>query len=532
MTERERDGGAPEAPRPGEGREIELKLEVPAGDLSVLKRHPLVRALAQARPLVRRLQTVYFDTPGRDLAREHLALRIRRSGRSHVQALKGEGSAIGGLFVRGEWEARVPGPEPDLERIPSLAARALAERAIGGQPLEPVFETDFVRTRYRLLRGDTELWLDFDEGEIRVRGASAPIHELELELVRGDPGVLYGIALELHDTLPVRPGIASKAQRGHALATGARPAPQRAPRIELPRAATLEDALREALATSLGQVLANEEPAREGSDPEGVHQLRVGLRRARAALALFRDLLPAEAARPFQSELRWLAAELGPARDLDVFLGEILEPLATRFPDDPSLKRLRDAARELRDEAYLQVRAAIASPRASALTLALGGWIAGRGWRVDACPETLAALGAPAAERGAALLERREKKARRLGRGLARRGAEERHRLRIALKKLRYAGEFLGSLYPGAGAERMLARLSGLQDTLGALNDVAMAERLLVAIGERLGREWAAEHERGAGFVTGWISNEAQRRLARLEKEWKALRKAQAFWRE
>jgi inorganic triphosphatase YgiF len=530
MRDREREGG--EAPRPGQGREIELKLEVPAGDLAALKRHPLVRGLAQGRARKQRLHTVYYDTRARDLARERLALRVRHSGRSHVQALKGEGSAVGGLFVRGEWEARLPGPEPDLERIPSFAARALAQRAIAGQPLEPVFETEFQRTRYRLLRGDTELWLDFDEGEIRARGVSAPIRELELELVRGDPGVLYGIALELHETLPVRPGVASKAQRGHALATGTRPAPQRAPRIELPGQATLEDVLHEVLAACLGQVLANEEPAREGSDPEGVHQLRVGLRRARAALSLFGDLLPADEIRPFKSELRWLAGELGPARDFDVFLTEILEPLAARFPDDPSLKRLRDAARELRDAAYLRVRAALASPRASALTLALGGWITARGWRGGAGAETLAALAAPAAERGAELLERRLKKARRLGRGLARRTAEERHQLRIALKKLRYAGEFLGSLYPGPGAERMIDRLSELQDLLGALNDVAMAERLLVAIGDRLGREWAAEHERGAGFVTGWISHQAQRRLARLEKDWKALRKTRPFWRD
>ena len=531
MTERERDGGALETHRAGDGREVELKLEVPAGDLAALKRHPLVRELSQRRPLVQRLHTVYYDTRGRDLAREQLALRVRHSGRSHVQALKGEGSAIGGLFVRGEWEARLPGPEPDPERIPSFAARALALRAIAGQPLEPVFETDFKRTRHRLLRGDTELWLDFDEGEIRARGGSLPIREIELELVRGDPGVLYGIALELHETLPVRPSIASKAQRGYGLATGTRPAPQRAPRIELAPLASLEEALREVLGACLGQVLANQEPAREGSDPEGVHQLRIGLRRARAALALFRELLPAEQTRPFKSELRWYAGELGPARDLDVFLAEILDPLAARFPDDASLKRLRDAARELRDGSYARARAAIDSPRASALGLALGGWLVARGWRAGADAETLAAWDAPAAERGAALLERRLKKARRLGRGLARRTPEERHRLRIALKKLRYAGEFLGSLYGDAAAERMLRRLAELQDTLGALNDVAMAERLLVAIGDQLGREWAAEHERGAGFVTGWISHQAQRRLARLAKQWNGLRKTRPFWR-
>ncbi len=517
--------------RPGKGREVELKLAVPSGDLATLKRHPLVRSLAAGRPRVQHLVTVYYDTGDLDLARERLALRVRRSGRSHVQTLKGEGSVVGGLFVRGEWEAPIGGPEPDLERIPDFAARALARRAIGEKPLEPVFTTEFRRTAHRLVRGDTELSLDFDEGELRARGRSLPIREIELELVRGDPGVLHGIALELHETVPVRPEVVSKAERGYDLAAGTHPLPRRARRIELPPSATLEDALAAVLAACLEQVLANVEPAREGSDPEGVHQLRVALRRTRAALRLFRSALPPEQTRAFESELRWLAGELGPARDLDVFLGERLEPLAKRFPSDPSLKRLRDATRELRERAYDRARRALDAPRAAAVTLALGGWLVARAWRSAEDPEAAARLGAPAAACGAELLERRVAKARKRGRQLARRTAEERHRLRIELKKLRYAAEFLQSLYPGAGSERMLRRLAALQDTLGALNDVAMAERLLHEIAEHMGREWTAEHERAAGFATGWISQEAEQRLARLPKEWQRLRRVKPFWR-
>jgi triphosphatase len=528
------DSSAPAAEvslRAGPGREIELKLAVPSGDLARLARHPLVRELAQGEPLERRLHTVYFDTADRDLARAELALRVRREGDGFVQALKGTGSSIGGLFVRGEWEAEVPSPEPDLARIPSFAAQALARRAVGEKTLEPVFETDFVRTSHRLVRGDTELCLDFDEGEIRARGRSAPIREIELELVRGDPGVLHGMALELHEAVPVRPAALSKAERGHALATGARQAPRRAARVALPPAATLEDALRAVLAACLEQVLANLEPAREASDGEGVHQLRVGLRRTRAALALFSACLPKEQADAFKGELRWLAGELGPARDLDVFLAETLDPLAARFPDDAVMKRLRDAARELRDDAYVRARAAIDAPRTAAICLALGGWITGAAWRAGADPDALAALAAPAAARGAEVLDSRAKKARKLGRGLAHRTVPERHRLRIELKKLRYAGEFLASLFPERAPDRWLKRLAELQDSLGALNDVATAERLLGEVAARLGREWGAAHDRGAGFLLGWITGTAERRLGRLEREWKAFRKARPFWR-
>ncbi|HEX2485947.1 MAG TPA: CHAD domain-containing protein [Myxococcota bacterium] len=530
MSDAPKSEDARSAARPGSGREVELKLEVPTGDLAALRRHPLVRELATKRSPARRLHTVYYDTADHDLERERLALRVRSIGRAHVQALKSDSASTGGLFVRGEWEARLPGPEPDLERIPDFASRARARAAVGEKPLLPVFETDFRRSAVLLAKGDDEVELAFDEGEIRARGATLPIRELELELVRGDPGVLYGIALELHEALPLRPAVQSKAERGYALATGQRPGPRRARRVELASDATLEQALAAVLGACLEHVLANHEPARDGGDPEGVHQLRVALRRTRAALALFRDVLPADQVRPFKAELGWLADRLGPARDLDVFLSETLEPLAARAPGDPGLKRLRDAARELRDEAYAAVREAVDAPRASALALALGGWMAARGWREGASAEALAALAAPARGAATELLERRHRKARRLGRDLPERSVEERHQLRIELKKLRYAGEFLRALFPEARVERTLKQLSRLQDTLGHLNDVATMERQLDGIADVLGAEWGPKQQRAAGFVAGWTALLAEHRLAELDKQWKDFRRSAPFW--
>ena len=531
MSDALQNDAAREAPRPGAGREIELKLEVADGNLARLRRHPLVRALAKGRASTRRLRTVYYDTQERDLAREGLALRVRSAGREHVQALKSEAGSSGGLFVRGEWEARVPGLAPDLDRIPDFAARARARQAVGEKPLVPMFETDFRRTSLRLERNGDEVELALDEGELRARGASVPIREVELELVRGDPGVLYGLALELHDALPLRPAVRSKAERGYALATGEEPGPRRAEAIALAPEASLEEALGAILGACLAQVLANLGPARDGGDPEGVHQLRVGIRRARAALALFRDVLPAEQTAPFKAELGWLAGRLGPARDLDVFLAETLEPLAARAPGDPGLKRLCDAARELRDEAYADVRHAIDAPRASAVVLAFGGFLAARAWREGAAPEALAVLFAPARELATPLLDRRLRKARKLGRKLEERSAEERHRLRIELKKLRYAAEFLRALYPEGRAERTLKQLSRLQDTLGHLNDVAAMERQLDRIAHALGAEWGPKQQRAAGFVAGWTALLAEHGLAELERQWKEFRRTAPFWR-
>jgi CHAD domain-containing protein len=241
-------------------------------------------------------------------------------------------------------------------------------------------------------------------------------------------------------------------------------------------------------------------------------------------------VLPAAEVRPFKAELGWLAGRLGPARDLDVFLTETLEALVARAPGDPGLKRLRDAGRELRDHAYAGVHEAIDAPRTSALALALGGWIAARGWRVGAPSETLAALDAPARAAATALLERRLRKARKLGRGLEERSAEERHQLRIELKKLRYAAEFLRALFPEGRAERTVKQLSRLQDTLGHLNDVAAMERQLDRIADFLGPEWGPKQQRAAGFVAGWTALLAEHRLAELDKQWKDFRRSTPFW--
>ena len=426
-----------------------------------------MRELSQRRPLVQRLHTVYYDTP-----RPRSRARAARAPRAPQRAQPRAGAEGRGLGDRRPLRARrvggaPPGPEPDLERIPSFAARALALRAIAGQPLEPVFETDFKRTRHRLLRGDTELWLDFDEGEIRARGAQPADPRDRARAGARRPGrALRHRPRAPRDAARCGPSIASKAQRGYALATGTRPAPQRAPRIELARRREPRGgAARRCSGRVSARCSRTRSPRARAADPEGVHQLRVGLRRARAALALFRDAA-SEASRPapFKSELRWLAGRARPgSRSRRVPRRDPRAPgraLPGRpEPEAPARRRARAPRRRLRAGA----RRHRLAPRARRSILALGGWLVARGWRAGADAEALRRpRDAPAAERGAALLERRLKKARRLGRGLARRTPEERHRLRIELKKLRYAGEFLGSPLPGgAAAERMLRAALG-----------------------------------------------------------------------
>jgi inorganic triphosphatase YgiF len=509
------------------GREVELKLRVPPAQLPALRCHPRIAALATGEPRTRRLRSRYFDTPDGALARLGLALRVRFEGRTRTQSLKTRGSGTAGLFDRVECEARIPGDAPDLARVPDATLRARLARALRGRALEAVFETVVRRTSRRLVDAGREAIFDLDQGEIEAGERRARVCELELEVEKGDPAWLYDLALELAETIDLRIETRDKAERGWALYTGECPRPRKAERNELPEDATLGRALAAVAGSCLAQILANEAPVVAGRDPEGVHQMRVGVRRLRSALGLVRSCGLADETEPLVEGLRWLADVLGEARDLDVLLANLLEPLAASSGADPALLRLRDAAVEARAETQGRVCEALASARFGRLGLELGRWLAREEEREAG--EAAAELRAPAREWSAKLLERRHRKARRLGRHLAQASARERHRLRIQLKKLRYAAEFFRSLHPGPRTARYIARLADLQDVLGELNDAATADRVLGSLLSRLPPEPVTFH--AAGRASGWKAHAAERRARRLMKLWKAFEDATPFWR-
>ena len=511
-------------------REVELKLELPASDAARILEHPGVRSRATAPAQIRHLLSVYFDTKDLGLARAGISLRLRHSGDQQVQTVKwGEGAAAG-LFERGEIEVAVSGERPALYAIPDEALRARVRAALAGESLEPIFETEMRRTHCLLRDGADEWSFDLDEGEVRAQGMREPISELELELVRGDPARLYEMALELCDSFELRLGMRSKSERGYALRAGEGPQPHRAPVLELPGDATLDTALREIALACLGQIGVNSDAAFEGADPEGVHQMRIGVRRMRSVFSVFRPVLPDDRTRALRDELRWLAGELGAVRDLDVFVGELLGPLTGLRVDDVALKRLREEAEELRDERRQVLRGVLHSGRLTKLLLELGLWIARSGWREQGLSESSAMLFQPADAFADSVLARLHRKAEKLGRAAAMGPPAARHELRITLKKLRYACEFFRSLYGARDARRYLRRLSRLQDVLGALNDVATAGRVLHELLGRVGPPDADSLARTVGFIEGFAAREDALSLRELAEQWRRFDRTRPFW--
>ncbi|MGH8695323.1 MAG: CHAD domain-containing protein, partial [Burkholderiales bacterium] len=318
--------------------------------------------------------------------------------------------------------------------------------------------------------------------------------------------------------------------RGYALAGAAAAPPRKARPIMLAHGLAAGAGLRRIAAACIAQLQANEAGLLEGRDPEYLHQFRVGLRRLRSGLDIVGTAVGKEAIAPLAEELRWLGAALGPARDWDVFTAETLTRLAREFNVAEDLQAFLARCAALRRAHGEAARNAVSSPRYTALLLALGeGFarddLAGLVRTVDADASRLAA---PVGEFAASVLDKRHRRLRKRGGDVPDAPAAERHRVRIDAKRLRYAAEFFASLHPPKPVRRYVDALEDLQDILGALNDAAVAERLLQEAAAAAPEPIAPRVE---GLVRGWMAATAGHELARYPRAWREFEDAKPFWR-
>ena len=156
-------------------------------------------------------------------------------------------------------------------------------------------------------------------------------------------------------------------------------------------------------------------------------------------------------------------------------------------------------------------------------------WFAARGWRDQPISENATLLLAPIVNIAPSVLERRHRKARRRCKRFEELAPAERHRLRIALKKLRYTIEFLGGLFDKHGVQVFLDRLKSLQDDLGRANDVRIAYDLLEQIQQTKDHS-ASTIDRASGIVLGWHERDLADREPLLKKHIKRFKRLDPFW--
>ena len=493
----------PDAParRP---EEIELKLALPTPNPS-----SLTKQLARTSLLARRqanhqhLHNVYYDTPEQFLRQERIALRIRRVGSDEkpqwLQTLKTGGRSDSALSQRGEWEASVPGAKLALDVLKATPWSGIDPDGAVFRALAPCFVTSFDRTSWSVRRRDGSLIeVALDIGYITAGEKSAPICELELELRAGKPAALFELAQQIARTIAVLPANVSKAERGYALVEDSLDTPLGAQPSKLTSGQSLRAAAGSVLREMFCQFTINLNALRTLDDPEVVHQARVGWRRFKSALRLFKPVLAAETVPSWQA-LEPLLGFLGELRDLDVALTDTLPPLHDAYTEgDPrrtdAWEAMTKALRQAADLQRKSVRYALQVPAVGVTLLRATQWLEGlsvpTGPR-EAGIEPKVPLRRWARQRIARLHKQLKAARKDIG------NPDSQHRARILAKRTRYGIEALGSLLPRKHSQRWRQQATSLQTSLGAARDVMQASALAAKL-EADG--WLAEFLRGVAI--------------------------------
>ncbi|PSH54443.1 inorganic triphosphatase [Phyllobacterium brassicacearum] len=505
--------------------ETELKLLAPPGALDAVRSSPAVLQSARNKGTIRRLEATYYDTADHQLFGAGLSLRVRRSGKRFTQTIKR--LSVKNPLARDEWESPVEAPAPDLDALPTGEIDGIFS-TIAANDLVPVFVTRVRRHAIALDVPDGQIEIAFDDGVIEAGEQREPLSEIELELKQGRAATLYKFGLGLMDVSPLCLETQSKSSRGYALALNINPAAVKAGSSSLRREDTVDEGIAKLLSGCQQQILANLCAAEDGREPEGIHQLRVALRRLRTALYFLRRELESPSLQALDAEAQRFARTLGPARNWDVFVDLTLTDIEKADLPDIEFSTLREASAPFREKGYQAVRHSLSDPRTNRFLLSLGLAIEQRNWRNDVASEDLAILAEPLTRFASRVLSSLERKALKRGRHFRHLRPEARHKLRITLKKLRYTAEFFLPLYSDqASTKKYLKQLSRLQDVLGEANDIITSRDLLADLRES---NRNPDVHRAIGAVIGWQGHVALAGADRMHGRWRKFSRTTPFW--
>lgn len=514
-------------------QEIELKLLADEDAARAAWPNAVAAGLSPAEPPVRLLTSTYFDTPGHLLRKAGIALRVRRDGNRIVQTVKARASMHGGVSRATEVESVLDGAEPDLAAIADHRLRNRIEGLAAGKPLAPVFETVVRRAEAQVHDGTgTSAMLAVDDATIIAGSARASFRELEIELLSGPVSGLFGIARILLPSARPRFSRLSKAERGFLLAEAGvlepAPEPRFARPLELSGKDTLDQALELILRECAVQISANVEAVLGQDVPEGTHQLRIGLRRLRSALALFRKAFGNVAAASLAEEARWLGQEVGRLRDLQVITTGLIPACQGVHGSTAGLDRLTGTLEEMAEQARSSLRETLESERSAAFLLDLMQYTEGHGWLLPAGERQQEKPGPRVDRYAAKSLGRRWRKVRKAARHIETLSVEQRHALRKELKKLRYAAEFFGPLFRTSRVKPFVASLKRLQDVFGEMNDTAMLEARLGELPADMQADAGVQY--AAGLLVGTFRTRAEMHWHDARQLWSDLQKRRTFW--
>ncbi len=487
---------------------IELELSLPPEEAARLLRLRRLGALKTTRARNQKLRIVWHDTPDSALRQGGLAAAEQR-GAWRLEQLEPNGGSwppgapapvLAEAPGAGEFDPPIPA---NIMPVAAFEGRAIAlDLAVGGHPVG-----------LRMLDG-------------MLRGVTAEQRATRVQIA-GDQDAVVGLALDLSDELRLSVPCAVLASEAIAVAQATTPGPRRLGAPSLPTDLSVPGAFAHVTGHLTDVMLYWGGCIAARSDAvEPVHQMRVAMRRLRSAIGLFPADDEAALLGTAKQSLRTVARLLGPARDWDVFCTETGQAVSAAFEDETEIARLMMASEKQRAAHYKALRAYLDSADYHRLMIRLAALSRPCGWERSALGETAReAVGRPLPDFAAGVLGKRLSRLLRAGQAIADLDVTALHEVRLLGKRMRYAAELFGPLYGRKATQRFIRRLTGLQETIGVLNDGAVAAQLMHELGGGgLGRAFAM------GAVRGFVAGRGEAHRREIIQAWKRFRAAKPFW--
>jgi CHAD domain-containing protein len=439
-----------------------LRLVLDSTQIASLLQHPLLTAT----PKRRRVHLTHFDTADQKVATLGLSInesRVLRKTTLTVQCSKEISSFWSAPSTPGTFDFATLIDDPETaEQLSQLTDQLVPIYSIEASQRQWTVQIRSAQVNVLLEEGVISTG---DEASLRTRSFC----ELELQLNTGQPAALYGVARLLSRQLRLHPSTDTLGDQALAFSLGQTSGPVKAKRVKIDAKESVIAVFKQVVWICLKQLQDNEEGVFAPNNVEFIHQARVALRRLRTALRLFETELPAGFSDKWGQAWRDVGEQLGNARNWDVFCSELLPAMAADLGDHPDMLHLTEFAQAERQRAHAETQQ----------------WLHGRRYSLTlvAFCEALLMLPDRKTDRiddfADKALKKRYKRFCRGARIAHTLNGEQRHEVRIDLKKLRYTLDFFESLYPQKQLQSFLGGLAETQELLGHMNDLVTGEALL-----------------------------------------------------
>ncbi len=501
--------------------EIEIKLIAEQQQVKALSELSFEGVTAIDEWQTSELKNTYFDTENFKLRELKIGLRIRVDGDRLIQTVKSSGKAIGGLHERNESEAELTEFKIDIEKVEDPYLKILLEEAVEecGE-LEPVFTTNFVRHKTCLHFEDgTEIEMALDVGHIFYEDDSAPISEVELELITGNAKHLF----DLSRTLIMHHGFAisnaSKARRGYALCSSLPVTHRRMTTIELSQGTGAETAFEIICYSGLKHWQYYEQFLDSSLAPEAILQMYRALLYVQHVYQTFGALIPRHATSDLRANWVWMSEFMEKIVEVARERMHLRQLVDESVVTEEELQPAFEDNQKTLSEAIDKFKEVLASPRYNLVMLGISEWLFFKQWRAFLKESEQARLEQPIIEYAAAQLEHM---LRELKREIGPKVKLDEEGYLAQVERLRRAldvGLFFGGLFDSK--QRQKYRQPWL-DLLAGTREIAF-NRFAAKCFEQYQLKSEKDIER-------WLHKRSESILEAMEQTRKAMFKAKPYW--